>query len=101
MAGALVLPLKNATLPPTPLAANPPPNSDNVYIMAVNDRFVMKAWGDALDLDSFRNAMRQSKNKIQVRAGSTERHRDDHKHRRHHQHLYHHHCSTVAARVDR
>ena len=64
----------------------PPPNSDNVYIMAVNDRFVMKAWDDSLELDSFRNAMRQSKNKIQVRVGSTERHRNDHKHRRHHQH---------------
>ena len=63
MAGALVLPLKNATLPPTPLAANPPPNSDNVYIMAVNDRFVMKAWDDSLDLDSFREA------KIKVRVG--------------------------------
>uniref|UniRef100_A0A7S2C1Y2 Thioredoxin domain-containing protein n=2 Tax=Florenciella parvula TaxID=236787 RepID=A0A7S2C1Y2_9STRA len=29
---------------------------DNVYIMAVNDRFVMKAWDDSLELDSFREA---------------------------------------------
>ena len=46
----------------------PPPNSDNVYIMAVKDRFVMKAWDDSLDLDAFRNVMYQSNNKIQVRA---------------------------------
>jgi len=29
---------------------------DNLYIMAVNDRFVMRAWDDSLELDSYREA---------------------------------------------